>query len=226
MSNAEFDQFSREYQDLLDRSVAFAGESSEYFAEYKAAYVARLLGSKFAGKILDYGCGIGLLSRFLRRHLPNATVHGFDLSSESISLVDRELMKGGLFTTDRDSLHADYVAIVIANVMHHVPADARQRTVSQLGGMLARAGNLFVFEHNPWNPVTRWVVNHCPFDKEAVLLRPREVRSYITNAALKVVRRDYIVFFPRILSRMRDFEPSLSWLPLGAQYCVIGRKSD
>ena len=41
---AEFDRFAREYKDLLDRSTAFSGESSEYFCQYKANYVTRTVG--------------------------------------------------------------------------------------------------------------------------------------------------------------------------------------
>ena len=74
------------------------------------------------------------------------------------------------------------------------------------------------------NPLTQWVVKHCPFDDDAVLLRPREAARYFAGAGLSIARRDYIVFMPHLLSLLRPFEPWLAWLPLGAQYAVLGEK--
>jgi len=46
----------------------------------------------------------------------------------------------------------------------------------------------------------------------------------IASSGLKLYRRDYIVFMPRFASALRPVEPWLSWLPLGAQYAVLGEK--
>ena len=43
-------------------------------------------------------------------------------------------------------------------------------------------------------------------------------------ANLTRIRRDYIVFMPHALASLRFLEPSLAWLPLGAQYVVLGEK--
>lgn len=37
---SEFDQFSETYQELLDQSVGLTGERGDYFATYKARFVA------------------------------------------------------------------------------------------------------------------------------------------------------------------------------------------
>ena len=34
----------------------------------------------------------------------------------------------------------------------------------------------------------------------------------------------YRIFFPHFLRALRPLEPRLTWLPLGAQYYVLGRK--
>ena len=64
-----FDQFAGNYKQVLDRSLAASGEDSAYFAEYKAHYLARTLREAPPAKVLDFGCGIGLLSGFLQKHL-------------------------------------------------------------------------------------------------------------------------------------------------------------
>jgi hypothetical protein len=84
---------------------------------------------------------------------------------------------------------------------------------------------LSVFEHNPANPITRRVVEQCPFDEDAVLLYPAEVKRYLTHVNLRLLRHDYIVFMPRALAWLRPLEPALAWLPAGAQYAVLAGKN-
>ena len=220
----EFDQFADDYKRLLDKSVAFSGEESEYFAQYKARYLARLLGSEFTGKVLDFGCGIGLLSGFLKHSFPRARIDGFDVSRESIGRVGSELAHQGLFTAELSQVAHDYELIIVANVMHHVPAAERQSTVNGLAARLIPGGRLAIFEHNPVNPATRWLVEHCPFDRGVVLVAPSETAAYLKKAKLVGLRRDYIVFMPRFLAWLRPVEPWLAGLPLGAQYVLMGEK--
>ena len=220
---AEFDKFAHRYREILDASVGLSGESSDYFAEAKARYLARLLPDDFDGKVLDYGCGVGLVSMHLATWLPNAELHGFDVSAESIAEVPEPLRKNGRFTSETDALDSDYDAVLIANVLHHIPPSERQARIDELAARLRPSGRLVIVEHNPLNPATRWVVAHCPLDDDAVLLGRRESVRLVERAGLGPARVDYIVFFPRFLSALRDFEPRLRWLPLGAQYAVIGR---
>lgn len=220
----QFDQFAGNYKSVLDQSIAASGEDSTYFAEYKAVYLARVLGAGFAGKVLDFGCGVGLLSGFLRKHLPAARLDGFDVSRESIARMDHQLVGPGVFTSEPDRLGGDYDLIVMANVMHHVLPRQRMVTITELTNRLAPHGKLAIIEHNPANPLTRRTVDRCPFDKDAVLLPAAETQSLLEAAGLKGVRRDYIVFMPHMFSLLRPLEPWLAWLPWGAQYAVVGEK--
>ena len=219
-----FDRFAGDYRQVLDRSIALSGEDSGYFAEYKARYLHRLLSPDFAGKALDFGCGIGLLSGFLKKHLGAIQFDGYDVSHDSVRKVDASLTAQGTFTCDAAQLARDYNLIVVANVMHHIPPSQRAEVVRDLAARLQPGGILAVFEHNPANPVTRWVVERCPFDDDAVLLAPREMLSYVAQAKLTPKRRDYIVFLPHFLAALRPIEFCLSWLPLGAQYAVLAEK--
>lgn len=220
-----FDEFADSYQALLDKSIAITGESGDYFAAIKARYAASVLGAEFAGSLLDFGCGIGLLSRALAKQFPTAQRDGFDLSRQSIAAIDPALARSGLFTSDEHDLRAEYDAIIVANVMHHVPVAERRTVVQSLANRLSPAGRLFIFEHNPANPLTRRAVDRCEFDADAVLLPSREARGYFAPAGMTVVQRDYIVFFPRGLKALRWLEPRLTWCPLGAQYVVVGKRA-
>jgi SAM-dependent methyltransferase len=222
VSAMQFDQFAQDYRQVLNQSVAVAGEDAEYFAQYKARYLARVLSREFAGDVLDFGCGVGLLSRFLKQHLPATRINGFDVSCDSINQIDPALARQGLFTSNSGLLAKDYSLIVVANVMHHIAPEQRQATVQDLARRLRIGGKLAIFEHNPANPITRWVVERCPFDKDVVLLPPAETLSYFADGGLRTVRRDYIVFMPHLFSWMRALEPWLAPLPMGAQYVCLG----
>jgi 2-polyprenyl-3-methyl-5-hydroxy-6-metoxy-1,4-benzoquinol methylase len=149
-----FDRFAGDYKQVLDRSVAVSGEDSSYFAEYKARYLRRILGANFSARVLDFGCGIGLLAGLLKKYLPAIQLDGFDVSQESIGKVNPDLTSQGIFTSDLSQLRGDYGLIVIANVMHHIPPNQRPEVVNGLAKRLAHGGSLAIFEHNPANPVT------------------------------------------------------------------------
>ena len=218
-----FDQFAQDYKNILDGTLTLSGETGSYFANYKAAYVARSVGGDFSGKVLDYGCGVGLLAQVLLEKMPLAQVHGYDVSPVSIEHIPAHLKQQGLFTANANELKAgQYDLIVVANVMHHVEPHQRQGVIASLKGLLRKGGGLIIFEHNPLNPLTRRVVRESPLDKGVVLLPRAEVCQYLTSAGLGPAHVDYIVFFPKPLSFLRWAEVFLQWCPLGAQYVARG----
>jgi SAM-dependent methyltransferase len=223
----EFDTVAANYQELVSQSVRITGESSEYFAAYKAEYVARKLVPRAGSKLLDYGCGVGLLSKKLKHRLGQVRIDGFDVSNDSLAQVGQALRAQGTFSTRIDELDRDYDFIVLSNVLHHVKPEERRALVRGLASLLTAGGNIVVFEHNPINPLTRWAVSRCPFDEGVVLLPAPETRGYLRADGFRELYRDYIVFFPRWLAWFRRLEPSLRWCALGAQYAVVaGRLPD
>ena len=82
-----------------------------------------------------------------------------------------------------------------------------------------------VFEHNPWNPLTRLVVGRVSFDAGVELVRPGELRSLLSGAGATLLSTQYMTFFPWRGNLTRDVERRLGWLPLGAQYLVVARPS-
>jgi SAM-dependent methyltransferase len=219
---SEFDQFSATYAQLLDASVAITGETSEYFACYKARFIAERVASRPECKILDYGCGVGLVCGQLKKHLPAARIDGYDVSEASLERVDPSLRAQGVFASRISAFSGNYDVVLFANVLHHIDPKGRHHAVSEAADLLGRGGKLVIFEHNPRNPLTRRAVERCPFDEKAILLPSRETSTYLERSGLREVRLDYIVFFPHGLRWFRSFEKFLGWCPLGAQYAVQG----
>ena len=219
---AEFDQYAGSYESMHASSVAASGESPEYFAVYKQKVLERMLGAGFARPVLDFGCGIGNLTTHLVKSFPD--VHGFDPSAECVKLA-AERSPGAKLHSDTNAIpKGHFGAAILANVLHHVPPAERSALMDTVASTLAPGGRLIVFEHNPLNPVTRHAVKICPFDENAVLLFPGEVKRLLRGAKLDPVALDYIVFFPHALRFARGMEPGLSWVPLGAQVCAWGTK--
>jgi 2-polyprenyl-3-methyl-5-hydroxy-6-metoxy-1,4-benzoquinol methylase len=220
---AEFDQYAGSYEAMHARSVSASGESPEYFALYKQKVLARLLGPGFARPVLDFGCGIGNLTTHIAQSFP--VVHGYDPSAACVKLAQTRAPNATFFDDPAALPKNHYGAAVLANVLHHVPPAERPALMKTVASTLAPGGRLFVFEHNPLNPVTRHAVAICPFDENAVLLYPGEVKRLLKGAELSSVALDYIVFFPHALAAARPLEPGLKWLPLGAQVCAWGYRA-
>ena len=80
-----------------------------------------------------------------------------------------------------------------------------------------------LFEHNPWNPLTRHAVATCPFDVNAVLISAPEMRRRFRAAGFTDVDLKWTLFFPAFAAPLRPLEAGLGWLPLGAQYRLVAR---
>ena len=222
---SEFDKFSSRYTEVLDKDLKLSGESTEYFARYKAEYLYRCLGPDFEGSIVDYGCGVGLVTKFLRAHYDssNVKIFGYDISKSSI-IEARENVKDVQFTNDLEELKGRrFDAVIVANVLHHVKEEDRELFLKETKALLDKDGYLFVFEHNPYNPLTRYVVKRSVIDKDAVLIRLKDTVKLFRAAGIQVCEKRYITFFPKILSIFRVFEPMLGDVPLGAQYICTGK---
>jgi SAM-dependent methyltransferase len=221
MSEAEFDRYAASYEALHSAAVSASGEDLDFFAGHKRDCLERCLGKGFDLPILDYGCGTGTLTRRLSESFPR--VHGYDPSPESLTLA-RDVAPRATFHSSVDALHAAaFGAVVIANVLHHVVPPERPGLLSRVASLLRPGGEVFVFEHNPLNPLTRRAVGLCPFDVGATLLYPWETTRLLREAGLDRVTLDFVVFFPRALAFLRPLEPRLAWLPLGAQVLARGR---
>jgi 2-polyprenyl-3-methyl-5-hydroxy-6-metoxy-1,4-benzoquinol methylase len=219
---AEFDRYAQSYEALHAASIGASGEGTEYFAVYKQRVLERMLGRGFSEPVLDFGCGIGNLTRFLVDSF--SVVHGYDPSAESVKLASTRAPQATFFDDTAALPRATYGVAVLANVLHHVPSPDRPSLLRTLTETLRPGGRLVVFEHNPLNPVTRRAVAACPFDEGVELLAPWTAKRLLREAGLDRVGLDYIVFFPRPLAALRAVEPYLDWLPLGAQVCAWGFK--
>jgi SAM-dependent methyltransferase len=218
----KFDQYAGSYSEAHAQSVRLSGEGPAFFAAHKLGCLQRLGVSK-ADRILDFGCGIGTLTRLLVKEYDS--VSAYDPSSRSLEVASRELPQATFYADAAAIPEGSFAAVILSGVLHHVAPRERPALLAVASRKLAPGGRLCVFEHNPYNPLTQKAVRDCPFDDDAILLRPRELRSLLSQAGFSPVRQQYVLFFPRPLAGLRRFEQLLSWLPLGAQTLTVGLKA-
>ena len=220
MSKPEFDQYAEQYDRVLGETIPEALSEDGYFSEYKIALIAERLGRNQPTSILDFGCGAGRSLPYLKQYFPNAELWGFDVSPASLKVAAQRLSEAHLFSDWSAVASVPLDVIVAANVFHHIPLAQRQQALAHCRQALAKTGQMFLFEHNPFNPATRWIFERCPFDADAEMLSLRTAIDLSRKAGFQSEEHGYTLFFPRPLAFLRGLEPWLKRLPLGAQYYV------
>jgi len=229
MPEAEFDKIAADYQSQHSASIRLSGEDTGYFAQYKAVDARQIMDEAGcpAQDILDFGSGIGNAIEPLSRNFPKARLTCLDVSSASLDLSRRRWGARPHYRS-YDGRHiphdiGTFDLIFTACVFHHIPEAQHVSLLGQLKRLLRPGGIFVLFEHNPWNPLTRHAVNNCPFDENAVLIAAPAMRRRLEMAGFTNCGIRYRVFFPAALARLRPFEQFLTGVPLGAQYSISAR---
>lgn len=229
----EFDKYARDYESLHSENIRLSGFGPSYFDESKVREVYSFLKSLGREKerlnFLNFGCGIGKSEEFVRKYLPNSVIYSIDVSHESIdTAMDRN--KGlhdavfAVFDGDRIPFEMKFDVIFAANVFHHISFEKHQPILRDICDKLDDNGVLFLFEHNPLNPLTLRAVRTCEFDKGARLLNPLYTGRILSETGFEWKKLRFTIFFPKFLSSLIPLEKYLRGFPLGAQYYYIAGK--
>lgn len=226
----EFDDAAAAYDATVQQAIGISGETVQFFANLKVQLMARVLGEQKPSRILDFGCGIGNTTRALRREFADAHVVGFDVSANSVAMARRASYGQGN-RIDYVTSQGDYLPFTDASVdagftscvFHHIEPNERLHWARELRRVLRPGAPLFLFEHNPNNPLTVRVVRRVPFDAGVVLLRAHDAASLLQNAGFSSSAPWFYFFFPSWLRGLRPLEVLLKRLPVGAQYFVVGK---
>lgn len=232
MDEVEFDRFADEYYQQHAASIRLSGEAPDYFHQYKVKDVAAALGSSGTTpqRILDFGAGVGNSFGPMREAFPTAEIVLLDPSARSLDVARARHPRKAQFQhfDGREIPFEDdtFDLVFAACVFHHIPDSLHAPLLKEIRRVMSHGASLFVFEHNPFNPLTRKAVRDCPFDESAVLISAGSMRDRLCEAGLSDCRVAYRIFFPRFLSALRGLEPMLRGVPLGAQYYAHAIKCD
>jgi SAM-dependent methyltransferase len=225
-----FDRDRASYEAAVERAISFSGADHQFFIEAKAERLlelaARRIGSPERLNALDVGCGAGLTDRFLTGRFGDLA--GTDVSQTLLQSARAENPSVRYELAEPERLpfaDASFDLSFAICVLHHVEVPDRARFVTEMRRVTRPGGLVVVFEHNPWNPLTRVVVRNCEFDDGVELIGRRELSSLLRDAGLPPVESSYLLFFPWRSRVLRRAERGLDRVPFGAQYVVAGRRA-
>lgn len=220
---SDFDRLTESYEQDINRSIAFSGMEHQFFIDKKRDKLVELarkhLGDVDKLSVLDLGCGLGGYHQGLRDTF--ADLHGTDVSAASVALaaqrhpwVKYTSYDGGRLPYDDGS----FDVVFTITVMHHVPPSLWGDFTAEMHRVLKPGGLGLVFEHNPYNPATQYIVRSCEIDKDAVLLKPYETRQLFKDAGFSKVLTRTMFSVPPKGDVLTALDSAFGYLPFGAQY--------
>jgi SAM-dependent methyltransferase len=226
----DFDEFAADYSQQVDQAVAFSGQTQAFFLDAKARQIEEAIGGRYGGALamgaLEVGCGTGLMQRRLRARIPR--LWGIDTSLASLAQAGHAGNRAKLVAADGQRVpfaDGSFDLVFAVCVLHHVLPGGRDALVGEMARLTRPGGLVAIWEHNPWNPLTRRVVARCPFDRDAELLSLPATKRLLRRAGLSRVRSRFLLFFPwrgRVWQRV---DRLLAPVPLGAQFAAFGTKA-
>lgn len=234
--SAAFDEYAERYEEIHDRNSAkYFGEKSDYFVQVKVEILVReLRAMRFPMdglRVLDVGCGTGLLEEAVAAASVDWEMTGVDISQKSLDIARGKFAPDAVRLELFDGEHLPFVEdsfdlVLAAGVFHHIPPEKRVVILREIRRVMRVGGMFMLFEHNPYNPVTRYVLRSYAFDKDAVLLSNREAGRLCSEAGIAHHKSGYYIFFPGMLRGLRRFEKRLSWFPMGGQFWFMAEKRE
>lgn len=232
----DFNTSKNSYRDTIQSSINFTGKEHDFFIAIKAGFLLKIIKKMFRQgqghqanqnqpKILDIGCGHGYMHKYLAE---DCKVVGVEVASEVLELA-REANPNILYmsydgkTLPFESKTFDVVFAVC--VMHHIPPEQWKNFLGEMKRVLKPGGISVIFEHNPYNPLTRYIVAKNPLDKDATLLTHHHLKNLLLDAGLRNVKSRFILFTPFANAVFRWLDNFLGWCPLGAQYYSVSTES-
>lgn len=237
MTEAEFDHYAHGYDAGMGHAwKRWAGDSRTAYLRPKIDWLLRTItqwGDKTGiaaaeTRVLEVGCGDGVFLSAVRNAGFPGALTGCDVSLEMLRVARERTTAADAIAWDHSGTAslpysaAAFDVVILCAVLHHVEPSDRAPFLAEVRRTLRPGGLVCIMEHNPWNPVTQYVVSTTPIDADAQLLSHRTARRLLVEAGFRPGRVEHILFVPPRWTRLSRWERGLAWLPMGGQYVVAG----
>jgi SAM-dependent methyltransferase len=223
-----FDDYAAAYEGALANAIAPSGETREYFAEGRVAWLKRCLvdSGENPRLLLDFGCGDGATTPLLLAALHADSAVGIDVSTKSLAIARKNhaIPQVRFESIDKFQASGELDLAYCNGVFHHIAPAHRAEALALVRRALHMRGLFSFWENNPWSLATRYVMSRCAFDRDAIMLSPPEARRLLYKGGFEILRTDYRFIFPRALRVLRKIEDFVHRLPFGTQYQILCRK--
>ncbi len=137
--------------------VKFYNDLSESWDKTRPAYGMEIFKKMTSGmdkdkrySVLDFGCGTGLLCKYIFDNFSHAKVEGIDISNRMIEKAKSNCPGCSFYSGDISSIDSgDYDMIISKDVFNHI--EDISKTVLKLDSLLRSSGK-FVFANRERNP--------------------------------------------------------------------------
>lgn len=221
----DFDAYAKNYRSIHTQNIKLSGADSFYFAEMRVKML-QAYEQNTSLKVLDLGCGDGVAEMFVQQYFPAWKVEGIDVSRESIAMAKQLQLTNSNFAV-YDGIHIPFEdesfdMVIVAGVLHHVEFSLHAAMAAEMKRVLKPGGRLVIYEHNPLNPLTRYLVNTCIFDEDAKLLGAGYLCRLLLKQQFSISHKIYFIFFPPkgFFKRLIPLEKYLGWIPFGGKYFI------
>jgi SAM-dependent methyltransferase len=226
----EFDTVAGSYAESVQSSISFARKEHAFFTRRKVesllGMVRRHLGDPARVEALDIGAGVGETDELLAGRFGSLVACDPSFRSACLGTARNEAVPFAVADALSLPFDGESVDVVFAiNVFHHVDPGERPAVAAEMARVVRPGGLVAIYEHNPYNPLTRLAVARCEFDVGVTLLPHREVRQLLARPGLQEVDRRYVIFTTGEGPRLSRLEERLGRVALGAQHCVIARRA-
>jgi len=219
-----------------------AVRNHKYYVKVKSLHLLKK-AEEFYGDIkdlicVDLGCGTAETAEYFQ----DKFMHIFccDYSSGMLEYAGKKNLKNvtlKLCQSERLPFDSDSVDIVLMyGLIHHIDTGEKiVQTFNEAKRILKKGGIVVVYDFNPLNPVSRYIVKTCPIDSGVNLDGYRksvfpttfylgELIEIMKSSGFMIGKREYLLFFPKFLSALLPLERALARIPFGGMYAILGVK--
>jgi len=216
-----FDNYADNYKDYITKSLGNIENNLDYFHIKKSEILKKELGYQ-PKKILDLGCGVGTMLGLMIDKFSESSFYAYDESKKSMDYIKKIFPK--INCLENLKTNEKFDLIFLSSVVHHVKSTDRDAFFKNIYNLLNPNGVMFIFEHNPYNPITLKMVANCEFDADAELIKKNDLINLCKKNNFEIIKSGYIHFFPSKLGFLFKLESYLKWFFLGAQYFCLFKK--
>lgn len=214
----------------------------KYFVGVKSRHFLRMIKKLQNGTqdftCIDLGCGTAETTEYFQDKFKYTI--GCDYSFGMLNFAAKKNLKHTYLINSISEVlpfkDKSVNVAVLFNMLHHIDSKEKLiQTLTEVHRVLKHRGMIAIYEMNPLNPLTRYVVNTNEIDSAVNLdgyrksLYPTtfytwETRSIINRCGFKIRRQEYLAFFPKFLSFLLPLERCMAKIPIGGLYSIFGLK--
>jgi len=184
-----FDCVARIYDSI------FAQHIRDHYIKKRVMFIKKYFKGRV--KILDVGCGTGLLAYHLAQC--GWDVYGLDFSPKMVEIAKIRL-PGRIVCGHAKSIpfpsHSVDGVLCVAT-LHHIPFEDLSRVISEMVRVLKPGGRLLIWDHNKINPYWRFLMKRVPQDTgRERIFSAKDILEELKKNRIEIIKYKRMGFVP------------------------------